>query len=114
MMPLHRPRPGALPGRPAERHANEPGSMSTSSYADTLEAHLFRCEGNGLYAVTLGRDGANLPRNPCAEGWRFERSFPLGVQEPVPAPISPEPILRGLRGCGCFVWAEGLPQGPSQ
>ena len=111
---LHQPRPGALPDRPAERYAYGAESMNASPDADTLEAYLFRCDDNGLYAITLDPAGANLPRNPCPDGWRFQRSFPLGVQQPVPAAISPEPILRGLRDPGYFVWGEGLPHGTSQ
>ena len=45
------------------------------------------------YGVVLDREGGALPSD-C--GWKFCRSFPLGVHEPGPEPIDPEPILRGL------------------
>jgi hypothetical protein len=79
--------------------------MPASIYADaeTLQAYLFQCDDNGLYA-----SGADLPRGPCAEGWRFKVAFRLGVHEPVPASIDPEPILRGIRARGYYVWREGL------
>jgi hypothetical protein len=49
------------------------GRMHTSTYADTetQQAYLFQCDGNGLFAVSLDRSGANIPRGACVEGWRF-------------------------------------------
>jgi hypothetical protein len=38
----------------------------------------------------------------------------LGVQEVVPAPIDPEPILRGIRAMGYYVWRQGIPRGTTQ
>jgi hypothetical protein len=54
--------------------------MPASIYEDaqTLQAYLFQCDDNGLYAVSLDASGANLPRGPCAEGWRFKVAFRLG------------------------------------
>jgi hypothetical protein len=90
--------------------------MTEGAYfdAEVVQAYLFRCEDNGLYAVSLDPSGSNLPRNACAEGWHLERAFPLGVQDPVPAAIPPEPILRGLRNTGYYVWREGTPYGTTQ
>ena len=86
----------------------------TFTSMDAQEAHLFQCGDNGLFAVTLDATGMNLPRGACAEGWRLKTSFLLGVREPVPASISPEPILRGVRAVGYYVWREGMPHGTSQ
>jgi hypothetical protein len=84
--------------------------MPASVYADaeTLQPISFNAMRNGLYAVSLDAAGADLPRGPCAEGWRFKVAFRLGVHEPVPASIDPEPILRGIRARGYYVWREGL------
>ena len=90
--------------------------MPASVYADaeTLQPISFNAMRNGLYAVSLDAAGADLPRGPCAEGWRFRVAFRLGVHEPVPASIAPEPILRGIRARGYYVWREGLTHGTTQ
>jgi hypothetical protein len=90
--------------------------MSRSTYAqpDTQEAYLFQCGDNGLYAVSIDSSGSNLPLSVCPTGWRFRREFALGVQAPVPASIPPEPILRGIRRFGYYVWREGVPHGTTQ
>jgi len=90
--------------------------MSPTTYAETdsLQAYLFQCDDNGLYGVSLDALGANLPRNGCQEGWRFKQAFALSVQDVVPASIPPEPILRGIRDVGYYVWREGVPHGTTQ
>jgi hypothetical protein len=40
-------------------------------------------------------------------GWRWRSTFALGVREVMPRPIKPEPVLRGLRGDGYYIWREG-------
>jgi phage/plasmid-associated DNA primase len=91
-------------------------AMPTTRYADAeaFEAYLFQCDDNGLYAVSRDPSGENIPRNACAEGWRFRAAFNLGVHESVPAPIAPEPILRGIRAVGYYIWREGLTHGTGQ
>jgi hypothetical protein len=69
---------------------------------EVLKAYLFQLDGTDKFAVTLSRSGSNLPP-PCAE-WRLLNEFLLGAQEVVPIPISPEPILRGIRANGYFEW----------
>jgi hypothetical protein len=88
--------------------------MPTRLSADAVQAYLFQCGENGLYAVSLDASGDNIPRNACADGWRFRTSFALGVHEPVPASIEPEPILRGIRANGYYIWREGITHGTSQ
>jgi hypothetical protein len=68
---------------------------------DAQNAFLFQCGNEQLFAVSLDKTGLNIPRSTCTQGWLLREEFLLGVQEPVPAAISPEPILRGI-------WAKGL------
>jgi hypothetical protein len=82
-------------------------AMSIYTDADALEAYLFHCDDSGLYAVSLDPTGRNIPRNSCPQGWRLKTEFLLGVHQAVPASIPPEPILRGVRNVGYYVWREG-------
>ena len=70
-------------------------AVHTAGDEDARPAHLFRC--GDLYAVSIDPTGANIPRNGCYEIWKHVTEFQLGVHEVVPAPINPEPILRGIR-----------------
>ena len=89
-------------------------NLTLSSDSDTRTAYLFRC-GN-LCAVSLEHCGSNLPREGCYEGWKLVAQFPLGVREVVPAAMNPEPILRGIRIYGYYVWSEASarPTGTTQ
>ena len=71
---------------------------------DARPAHLFRC--GDLYAVSLDPTGSNIPMKGCYDGWKYLAEFQLGVHDAVPAPISPEPIIRGIRAYGYYVWSE--------
>jgi hypothetical protein len=82
---------------------------------DATEAYLFECDDETLFAVSCDRTGSNIPRNLCPEGWRCKLAFELGVRETLPFAMAPEPILRGLRGLGFYIWREGSnPKGSSQ
>jgi hypothetical protein len=86
-------------------------------YDDSRPAYLFQCGDTDLFAVSLDETGANIPTDNCWEGWHLRSEFPLGVHEAVPVPIDPEPILRGIRAHGYYVWREGntsKPHGTSQ
>jgi len=67
-------------------------------------AYLFQCEGEDLFAVSCDKSGINIPRSPCSQGWRFCSEFVLGMDRPVPAPILPDPIVRGIVTQGFYVW----------
>jgi len=72
------------------------------------QAYLFQCgDSAGLYAVSNDAAGHNIPTSACMEGWRFKASFMLGVREVMPVTIAAEPILRGLRDVGYYIWREG-------
>jgi hypothetical protein len=76
---------------------------------DSTPAYLFQCD--DMYAVTLDETGANIPTTGCYQPWRCVSKFALGVNDAVPATINPEPILRGLRIYGYYVWREGTARG---
>lgn len=67
---------------------------------EVLKAYLFHLPGTDKFAVTLDPRGPNLL--PPSSEWRLLEEFLLGAQEVVPIPISPEPILRGIRANGYF------------
>ena len=81
---------------------------------DATTAYLFQCGESELFAVSRDQTGVNIPKNECAEGWQLREMFRLGVRESVPAPIQPEPILRGVAANGCFIWRRGTMHGTSQ
>jgi hypothetical protein len=69
-------------------------------------AYLFQCTGEGLFAVSLDITGGNIPRTSCTEGWVLSQEFLLGIHEDVPALIMPEPIIRGVRKFGYYIWRD--------
>jgi hypothetical protein len=78
-----------------------------------IRAYLFQCEGEDLYAVSHDITGSNIPRSPCTLGWRLCKEFQLARHLPVPAPILPDPILKGMADVGYYVW-RGWSSGPSE
>jgi hypothetical protein len=74
---------------------------------DAVPAYLFQGDDIGLFAISLDKTGQNIPRSSCPEGWQLKAEFPLAVHEPVPATIAPEPIIRGIRALGYYIWREG-------
>ena len=52
------------------------------------------------------------PRTTCTQGWAFTTKFQLGVNEPAPAGIMPESILRGIDASGYFIWRGSSPSTP--
>lgn len=79
---------------------------------DSRKAYLFARE--GWLGVTLEPAGGLLPRDKGP--WILKQPFWLGVHEALPFEADPEPILRGLKARGYFVWRDGhtLPFGTSQ
>ena len=73
-----------------------------------ITAYLFECAGDPeLLGVSRDKFGSNLPGATCPQGWKLRIAFRLGVNDPVPAPIAPEPIIRGIRAHGFYVWRNG-------
>jgi hypothetical protein len=81
---------------------------------DATTAFLFQCGESDVFAVSRDRSGANIPTTDCVGGWLLRETFLLGVREPVPAAIEPEPILRGIAADGYFIWSAGTMHGTSQ
>lgn len=89
-------------------------AIYTAGADDASTAHLFRARDDQLtWAVSHDREGRNLPA--VQGGWRFERSFALGIREPMPVSATPEAVLRGLMANGFYMSREGSgPPGSSQ
>lgn len=84
---------------------------------DAQTAYLFQCGTEDLFAVSLDKCGAKLPRSSCTQGWSLRETFQLSVRHPVPATIAPEPILRGIVAQGYYIWRAGnaaRPKGTSE
>ena len=84
---------------------------------DAQTAYLFQCGTEELFAVSLDKAGARLPRSSCTQGWILREEFRLGVQHSIPAAIAPEPILQGIAAQGYYIWRSGCagrPKGTSQ
>mgnify|MGYP007011823267 CR=1 FL=1 len=81
---------------------------------ECLPAYLFVSRSGETFGVSLNADGRDLPTSE--EEWVLRTGFPLGVHDPVPAPIDPEPILRGIRSQGYFIWRvrRTIPFGTTQ
>ena len=74
---------------------------------DAQAAYLFQCGDEEFFAVSPDKAGTNIPRSSCTHGWILRQEFKLGMQEPVPAAISPEPILRSITAKGYYIWRAG-------
>jgi hypothetical protein len=74
---------------------------------DARTAYLFQCDGEELFAVSPEKGGANIPRSSCTQGWLLRQEFQLGVQDPVPALIKSETIIRGMNAKGYYIWRVG-------
>ena len=69
----------------------------------TMTAYLFQCQGTDLFAVSLDKTGAAIPPPTNNERWLLRDEFQLGILHPVPAPIEPDQVLRGIEANGYFL-----------
>jgi hypothetical protein len=82
--------------------------MAATYASDALQAYLFECDEDRLFAVSLDPAGSNIPRKYCPQGWSCITEFPIGVHEPMPISIDPETVLQGVRSVGYYVWRQGI------
>jgi hypothetical protein len=73
---------------------------------DARTAYVFQCGNEDLFSVSPDKAGTNIPRSSCTQGWLLRHEFQLGTQDPVPAPIEPEPIIRGINAKGYYIWRD--------
>lgn len=94
--------------------SNQTLGVFTSGGHDADPAYLFVSRTDpSKYAVTRDRDGANL--TAVEGGWVLQQEIALGVRDAMPIHLAPEPVLRGLKADGFFIWHEGSnPKGTSQ
>jgi hypothetical protein len=89
-----------------------PTTPSATSEAQPVRAYLFHCTAaRETHALTQDLTAANLPAGACLTGWVYDGEVRVSVSEPLPFRLSPEPVLRGLRAQGYFIWHDN--HGPS-
>ncbi len=84
---------------------------SATNESEWIAAHIFESVDGHRLGFTADPLGANLP---APRMWLFKRSFELAADRSVPANVPPEPILRGLRDVGYYVWRKGATHATSQ
>lgn len=76
---------------------------------EAQKAYLFHCLGDGeLHAISLDSSARNITARQCPCGWVLDGEVIVGVQEALPLALDPEPVLRGLRSMGFYVWKAPL------
>jgi hypothetical protein len=73
---------------------------------DARTAYLFQCGNEELFAVARDKVGEALPRSSCTQGWLLRLEFQLRPQDPMPAPIEAEPIIRSINAKGYYIWRD--------
>ena len=68
--------------------------------------YLFQCGDEGLFAMSPDKTGETIPRSSCTQGWLLRQEFQLGTQDPLPAPVEPEPIIRAINAKGYYIWRD--------
>jgi len=81
--------------------------MVTYALADSLQAYLFECDDDALFAVSLDAEGSNIPRRSCPQGWRRISEFALDAPDPIMAGIPVQTLMQGLLSVGYYIWREG-------
>jgi hypothetical protein len=61
---------------------------------ERLNAYVFQCAGDDLFAVSHDMTGANLPRASCSQGWILRGKSQLAEHASVPAHI------------GYYIWRD--------
>jgi hypothetical protein len=74
--------------------------------SDAQTAYIFQCGSEDLFAVSHDKTGGAIPRVNCTSGWLLRQEFELGTQDPLGAPVEPEPIIRGIATKGYYIWRD--------
>jgi hypothetical protein len=84
--------------------------MRRTTGIEAPTGYLFQCKNDAaLFAVSLQSNAGNIPPSTAwYGGWRLHSEFALGLDEPAPAEIDMNPVLRGVRTVGYYVWRNGL------
>jgi len=81
--------------------------VMTYAPADPLQAYLFECDDDALFAISLDAEGSNIPRRSCPQGWRRISEFALDAPDPITAGIPVQTLMQGLLSVGYYIWREG-------
>lgn len=83
---------------------------------DAIAAFLFHCRHDPtLRAISVDPTAGNIETRQCVAGWALDGQVTVGIQDVMPVALAPEPVLRGLRNTGFYVWKEGSnPKSTSQ
>jgi hypothetical protein len=81
--------------------------VTTYAPADPVQAYLFACDDDALFAVSLDAQGSNIPRRSCPQGWRRISELALGAPDPMVAGIPVPTLMQGLLSVGYYIWREG-------
>ncbi len=98
--------PERLPGHTADVDSVSIGGDNENELGGR-PAFLF--EAGEMAGVTLDSSGANLPELAQGVRWQLARYFTLGVRSPGLQGVNPEPIIRGIRAQGFYVWRKTDP-----
>lgn len=82
---------------------------------DSQRAYLFETTDGRWFGVATDAEGTALPTD-SGQNWLLKNEFQLGVQDAVLARIDPEPLIRGIKFAGFYVWPVNRihPRGTNQ
>jgi hypothetical protein len=61
-----------------------------------LAVYLFQCDATEMFALTLYRDGHNIPAGVCAGTWRLKGQLSLTLQSLSSLPLDASAVLGEL------------------
>jgi hypothetical protein len=70
----------------------------------SMTAFLFQCQGSDLFAISLDRAGTSIPPLTDNQRWLLREEFQLGLLFPLPIPVEPDEVLRGIEANGYFIF----------
>lgn len=70
----------------------------------SMTAYLFQFQGTDLFAIALDSTGNTIPPLAKNERWLLRDEFQLGLLYPLPLPVDPDEVLRGIEANGYFIF----------